>query len=321
MFACASLLLYAYGIFFQLKLLQIGDKEITKIQPNATPLKDINCYPLEHIKGTFPSKSPLMNTTLVVVWGDIRSSEQAWETLYKHVLDRHSADLALIVQRPPKDGNRIKPSLYTRAKYAWEYHDYGNRWDLAIDLIGPNTESWNGTNITWRDVANRSDIALGGYVDMPRGSGAIIYTLRWFAQKVLEPILPHYDRFIFTRIDHLYFCPDPPLDNLKKGYIWVPSGADWGGVSDRHVVCDRDDVMRVLNVLPPIVKHPAENMVYAKTKWRNTETLMKYTWTREGLWGRVRRYDRNMAITAVASDSSRWKKASFRGSGRPRGCS
>jgi len=174
-------------------------------------------------------------------------------------------------------------------------------------------------HLNWRDFAKIGYIALGGSIVVPKGSGAIIYSLRWFAQNALEPLLPFYDRFVFTRIDHLYFCADPPLETLPKGSIYVPIGADWSGVSDRHVICDREDVMKVLNVLPPIVEHPAKHMDFKNAQAHNTETLLKFAWKREGVFDRVKRYPRNMAITAVSTDTTRWKKAVIPGFGPAHG--
>lgn len=53
------------------------------------------------------------NRTLVIIMGNIRGGERAWESLYKNVLDLNSADLALVVgEMAPK--NRTS-SMYARA--------------------------------------------------------------------------------------------------------------------------------------------------------------------------------------------------------------
>jgi hypothetical protein len=89
-----------------------------------------------------PSRKPLRlpdggdsttTTTLVVIIGSLRGGEMSWQSMYKHVLDENNADLALMIG----EGGNKSLTPYLRAKYVWEFLEYGD-WADAIDQIdGP----------------------------------------------------------------------------------------------------------------------------------------------------------------------------------------
>ena len=310
----ATLFSVAICLIFQLRYLGVFlSEQAPTLVPLGVPKNNVNAtYPLRLLKGHHPRSydgtSLQRNRTLVVVWGSVRSTEVAWQSLYREVLDVHSADLALIAQRNPSN-DLESTSLYSRAAYVWEYNTFA-KWGDAVDLVGRSKDEGK----TWRDFARRTQVALGGTDVQPKGSGAIIFLHRWFASNCLEELLGYYDTFVFTRSDHAYFCPDP-VGVMRNGSIWIPVGEDWGGIPDRHLVVGRDDVMKVLNVLPPIVEHPAKHIEMLKGAnkiveqgWRggirNSETLLKLSWVREGIWDKVRRYPRNMVVTTTLKQNN-----------------
>ena len=114
--------------------------------------------------------------------GNLRGGEQAWHSLYKNVLDINSADLALIIGQTNTTPNNLyqNASLYTRAKYIWTFCEYDD-WADAIDLI--NGSEWRKTHLPY--VSKGSGL-LGG-VRGKKGSGAIIFMIRWFlSQQLLQ---------------------------------------------------------------------------------------------------------------------------------------
>ena len=267
----------------------------------ATPLSlDDRESVADQTAATFPFDlfDSQQNKTLVIIMGNIRGGELAWESLYKNVLDINSADLALVVgERDPM--NRTS-SLYKRAKYLYEFPEFDN-WADAVDLI-------NGT--AWRDdllaYASRED-GLFGAADGRGGSGAVIFMARWYVQKAIEEygLLDRYDRFVLTRADHFYGCKHD-LNVLDLSFMWVPEGQDFGGITDRHLVANSQQIMKALDIYPNPVRYPSK---YVDSIWfhRNPEQLIARRWKEENLWDQTRRFDRVMFTCADAGDQTRWQ--------------
>jgi hypothetical protein len=238
------------------------------------------------------------NKTLVIIIGSIRGGELAWESMYKNVLDLNSADLALVVGERLAE-NRTS-SLYGRAKYVYEFPEFDD-WADAIDLI-------NGTG--WRDdllpYTNKSK-GLFGAADGRRGSGAVIFMARWYVTKMFEKygLKERYDRFVLTRSDHYYGCAHD-LSLLDPSFVWVPEGQDYEGVTDRHMICNSRQIMKALDILPNVVRHP-KKYVDRLLFDRNPEQLIKQRWIEENIWDDVRRFDRVMFTCAEDGDETRWK--------------
>jgi hypothetical protein len=238
------------------------------------------------------------NKTLVIIMGSIRGGELAWESMYKNVLDLNSADLALVVGEFPAE-NRTS-TLYRRAKYLYEFPEFDD-WADAVDLI-------NGT--AWRDdllaYASREH-GLFGAADGRKGSGAVIFMARWYVSKMIEKygLKDRYDRFVLTRSDHFYKCAHD-LRKLDPAFIWVPEGQDYGGVTDRHMICNSGQIMKALDIYPNVIRHPTK---YVDHIWfdGNPEKLIARRWKEENLWDDLRRFDRVMFTCAEEGDKTRWQ--------------
>lgn len=238
------------------------------------------------------------NKTLVIIMGNIRGGELAWESLYKNVLDINSADLALVVgERQPE--NRTS-SLYKRAKYLYEFPEFDD-WADAIDLI--NGTSWRNDLLAY---TSRED-GLMGAADGRPGSGAVIFCARWYVQKAIEKYgwTDRYDRFILTRADHFYGCAHD-LSKLNPLFMWVPEGQAFGGVTDRHLVANSQQIMKALDIYPNPLRYPSK---YVDERWylKNPEKLITNRWKEENLWDDTRRFDRVMFTCADNGDQTRWQ--------------
>ncbi len=275
------------------------------------------------------------NRTLVIIMGTLRGGEASWSSMYRNLLDPNSADLALLV---PKKTSRIS-SLFNRATFVWEHDEYDD-WALAIEkyIVGSNRTNWRQMVIprnclakTW--AQSRASGLFGGVKEHTKckclevklkrvppkthschkdtnGSGAIIFLLRVMLQENIRRLglLEKYDRFVLTRSDHYYGCPHN-LDHLDNRYMWIPSGEDYHGVTDRHLVCNSSHILKALNILPPVVLNPAKYWNFVGDG--NPERLIKLRWVEEGLWDRVRRFPRMMFTCATRNDTSRWARANF----------
>jgi len=249
------------------------------------------------------------NHTLAVIIGNFRGGEQAWQSLSKNVLDPSSADLAILI--PENDYNAKNSSLYRRAKYVWTYHDYDD-WGEAVDLI-------NGT--WWRSLIdyNRPKDApsiFGGVKGEP-GSGAIIFMLRWFLQNHIrqEHLTEIYSHFMITRSDHFYQCQQN-VSAIAVGTrrVWIPSGGHNGGLTDRHLVVGRHDVLNAIDVYP---YYFANEWLY-KRKYpsiRNTEHLLAQVWKGKHL--NPRSLPRVMFTAAIETDTTTYQKATISVPGVP----
>jgi hypothetical protein len=226
--------------------------------------------------------------------GRIRGDEKAWQSLYENVLDVNGADLAVLTFEdiPPLYQNA---SLFARAKYVWQIPDYKD-WTKALDVMNGNSNSWRKPLFDiYKDGNGGLNTILGGIGNIP-GHGAMIFSLRYFLAQQLQKLTTQYDRFVVTRSDHFYLCQHD-LRTLNPAYVWVPRGEDFQGVTDRHVVASRQDILDVLNILPPVLQKPKS---YAKQLSRpryNPEKFLLHRWAEEGIQRKLRRFDRMMFVT------------------------
>mmetsp|Transcript_6743 Transcript_6743/g.9792 ORF Transcript_6743/g.9792 Transcript_6743/m.9792 type:complete len:882 (+) Transcript_6743:72-2717(+) len=280
---------------------------ISETKRNTLVHNTMSSFPHQLFTTTIHVKS---KKTLVIIMGTLRGGEATWSSMYKNLLEPNSADLALLV---PKKTSRSSSSLFDNAKYVWEHEEYED-WGVAIDkyIAGSDQRGWR--NIARRQKPpdfynktskryNKTTGLFGGTKEDPNGSGAVIFLLRVFLQNKIKRLrlLEQYDRFVITRSDHYYGCLHD-LNDLDNRYMWVPSGEDYFGITDRHLVCNSSQVMKALDILPPVVTHPRRYWNF----WGNPEKLIKLRWKQEGLLESVRRFPRMMFTCAVQSDTSRW---------------
>ena len=111
------------------------------------------------------------------------------------------------------------------------------------------------------------------------GSGAIVFMMRWFLsqQLIKHDLVSKYDKFIITRTDHYYLCEHPRVNELysttlsgeEEGLngdtdltvrnddrIWIPRGEKYRGISDRHFVASSANVLKALDIFPPLFVNP-----------------------------------------------------------------
>ena len=67
-----------------------------------------------------------MSKTLVILIGNARGGELAWNSMYKNLLFPYNADLALCFGKSNK-----RCSLHQKCKYFWEVPEYSD-WSLYI---------------------------------------------------------------------------------------------------------------------------------------------------------------------------------------------
>mmetsp|Transcript_31333 Transcript_31333/g.66686 ORF Transcript_31333/g.66686 Transcript_31333/m.66686 type:complete len:326 (-) Transcript_31333:471-1448(-) len=248
------------------------------------------------------------NKALVILMGNLRGGEKAWETLYANVLpqDSGSADLALIVQ--DNFTNYPNASLLNMAKYVWTFPGFDD-WADALDLV--NGTEWRETHLPKFRAAlveSKGSTILFGPLKGFAGSGMLIFMIRWFLVEHLKEhdIVNKYDRFVITRTDHFYFCRHEfsKLD-LRDNTIWVPEGEEWGGYTDRHLVVGRENLFDALDIMPQLIGKPFE---YDESKHHNTERFIKFVWMSKSL--NVKKFPRVMFTCGTDFDAG-WRKAAW----------
>ena len=249
---------------------------------------------------TTASSTP--SRTLVIVMGNIRGGELAWQSLYRNVLNVNNADLALMVgDTAPRYQNA---SLFQRAEYNWRFQEYED-WADALDLI--NGTSWRTKLIP---LVHPASTILGGVKARKfSGSGGVIFMIRWFlAKKIFElDLTSKYDRFIITRSDHYYSC-EHDVSELDPNLVWIPDGEDWRGITDRHHILPAKYVLQALNILPPLLASPERYREDVQSIAFNPETLLRRRWDEEGILPRVRRFPRVLFTCGQDGDMTRWMK-------------
>jgi hypothetical protein len=123
--------------------------------------------------------------------------------------------------------------------------------------------------------------------------------MRYFVKELIEEqkLLDKYDRFIITRSDH-YYEFDHATD-LSNENIWIPEGEDYGGITGRHIVLNKDHVMTSLDIIPWCLRK--------REKFEgNPERLLKYFYTNIGILPKIKRFTRSFFIVKTKTDQTRW---------------
>src|SRR5207342_1797565 len=120
---------------------------------------------------------------------------------------------------------------------------------------------------------------------------SILLFCRWLLLHGLQQddVLGRYDRFVLTRSDFIWLCPHPPLSVLDRGAIWLPDGEHFGGLTDRHLVVSRADVVNCLNVIEDVLLDPIQ--LYEEMKHQPTwyiEQFLANHLRRKGLLEKVK---------------------------------
>lgn len=232
--------------------------------------------------------------TLVILMGNARGGEEAWNSMYKYLLQPFSADLALLFGNT-KDHSS---SLYKRAKFVWEIEEYTN-W-----------RSYYEKNVTgrWYEIFKKHrKTTLGGGVDNFEGSGAIGLAFRHFLKNNFRYQLLGYDRIILTRSDYYYIDYHPVIPNDT---LYIIEGEDFGGCCDRHHIFPShllDDVLGVLDFLTA-----EENFDYLINlkQLLNIERSLYEFFKKNGMINKIKRVKQVQFCVALSEDLTRWKKAS-----------
>ena len=171
--------------------------------------------------------------------------------------------------------------------------------------------------LSWRHFLKIENQWLGGIKDDKNqhpGSAGILIFFRWFLLKQIKEnnLLDMYDRFIITRSDFMYQLPHPSIELLNSGFIWIPDGEHYGGLTDRHVVLSRDHVEPYLNILNTMTLKSNDYFMKMqhKSDW-NLEQVIKFHLQYNNCFDRVKHFPYVMYSVRNINGSSRWSLGKF----------
>mmetsp|Transcript_22079 Transcript_22079/g.46038 ORF Transcript_22079/g.46038 Transcript_22079/m.46038 type:complete len:334 (-) Transcript_22079:298-1299(-) len=227
------------------------------------------------------------NKTLVVLMGDLRCGEPCWKSLRENVLQVHKADLALLIQPPqPQYQNS---SLLDIAKYHWPVPVYDN-WLDALDVIMNNSSVWQKTFFDQvLPIYHEKNILLGpikyNSTQKFRGSAMIIFYKRYLLSQRIKQFKLHqqYDWFVVTRTDHYNKCPHANISSMNPQSIYIPRGENYLGICDRHMVVSKHQVLRALDIVPPLLRNPLQYRDVLDSEAGNSEMFLERRFMEMGL--------------------------------------
>jgi hypothetical protein len=120
-----------------------------------------------------------------------------------------------------------------------------------------------------------------------------------------ERISDMYQHFILTRADHVYGCPHPlPQDEYTA---LIPSGEDYGGITDRHIMAPREIFLKAINASAIICDGSKwAKILVERSNDYNLEKMLSLFFAESGL--KIRRFPRNMFSIRVDGDPTRWSQ-------------
>lgn len=233
--------------------------------------------------------------TLIILTGNIRGGEKAWNSLYDNLIIPNNADLALLIG----DSGSVKSSLLERAKYVWKVKEYDD-WGDYLDLLAGNND--------WREIARNSGGLWGGVKkdgETWKGSGAIVLGMRKDLKNKMEKnkLFDKYDKFILTRPDQYYECRLDLSSMDVTNSVWIPTGEDYGGVCDRWVLTNGKDMRTWLSVIDDVLENPVK---YKDRLPGNPETHLLNFVKEQKL--KIRRFPRVMFLVRTSEDATRWQE-------------
>lgn len=266
--------------------------------------------------------------TLVIVLAETRASKTTFGNFKQNVLDRLNADLCVCIGK--KANYDYTNEFYQTAKYRFLYDepdDYANAFDHAYSSMAMSNRPRDRNALNWRAFLNirhpfikNKNQFLGGIKSHPRyqhpGSAGILLFFRWFLldNLVKHNLIDSYDRFVVTRSDYLYMIPHPLVEQMDPEFIWIPDSEQYGGLTDRHVVLSRTNVIPYLSILDAMYSNSnvflSEMVKQGSLGW-NLEKLIKHHLTLNGFISKVRYSPYVMFSIREPSGDGRWSKGQY----------
>lgn len=240
---------------------------------------------------------------LVIVVGQPRGGEYAYQSMEKYLLRPHRAHLATFF-------TSASPATYLQkiARYNWivpEYHDWFAVLDSVFATCMSSTSVKEQRALLWGQGQGGTKF-MGRHDNVQHStSSVILLAFRWLVQqKMLQlDLMDQYDAFVFTRADEVHLCEHANIGQMLKecpNCTWFQEGEDYGGISDRHFIASTKAFFRALNVTNSVL---CESQLYFD-RVGNLEMLIKRYMTEQKL--PVRLFPPSFFSVKRQRDSTRW---------------
>jgi hypothetical protein len=242
---------------------------------------------------------------LYIVIGQARGGDIAWKSLKKHFLDPYKAHLATFFTNSSPFTVLQKHSQFTWS--VTELGDWGEIFDQASRVCNNEKDLHKYHKLC--GIPGQWAGFVGACPTKGSSSFGLLLAFRWLvSQKVLSLNLQNqYDYFVLSRSDFLYLCNHFDVTNLKDDYIYVPSGENYGGWTDRHVVASTKMFLRAINITQDLVcnsDHWYNTITSSGSTDINLETTLKIYWDKMNI--PVMPFDRSFFTVKKPEDPTRW---------------
>lgn len=200
-----------------------------------------------------------MSKVLIIIIGQLRATNLTYSNICDNLINKLNADLCVCTESMPNT-DYSNNNFTLKSKYVFNFNKPLDYTPLFDDYYNKIIKKNNITdNINWKKLLELEDDSMGplkfNSFYNQRGSGWIIINLYSFLiDKLLEnDLINKYDRFIITRSDFIYRIEHPSLDLLDGSFIWLQNGEHHGGLTNRHTVLSRSNVIDYLNVFENII--------------------------------------------------------------------
>ncbi len=222
-----------------------------------------------------------MTKKLLVLAGLPRGGEDTWSSIYKFLLERHDADLAICCEK----GLLKNTSLVKKADYIWDFEPFEdwsdyykqNKLEKALNYLskGKNTGLEN--------------------------SGIAVFGLKHMILKNYIDVLNRYDQIYYSRLDQLHIDYHPDLD---INYCWFVEGEDYGGINDRHFIFPSNLSKKILNVCEYINSEKALSEI---PDFPNCEAVWLKYLESNNIDKKIKRFKRTHFTVSKDGDFTRWR--------------
>eukprot|EP00669_Euglena_mutabilis_P006466 TRINITY_DN2075_c0_g1_i1.p1 TRINITY_DN2075_c0_g1~~TRINITY_DN2075_c0_g1_i1.p1 ORF type:complete len:522 (+),score=95.34 TRINITY_DN2075_c0_g1_i1:514-2079(+) len=211
------------------------------------------------------------NRVLVVVLGMIRANRLTWHNFEQYVMKPEHLggppDLALASPKAlESDAETRLNFFYTKAKYVWEVHNPPqNNYRIYFSEIARNCFNRSFSPDDARMLGKRFPGNFMGLITEAQhrwgGSALLFYKWLTLQQLIHLDLLRQYGYVILARSDNMWAAPHPKVTDLKPLHVMVPTGSDWGGLNDRHMVLCMSDAPSVLSMCDRLIDRPGDQAI------------------------------------------------------------
>lgn len=221
-----------------------------------------------------------MKTLVIVYSGLLRGNLHSWSTILNRLVSPLNADLGLCFMETIPCEN----ILYKNAKFV---HTLPNALDKYEYYKTSRPDDLKKIKVFFEKVNTRSF----------KGSAFFTLTVKDIIFNTFKKIVKDYDRIILTRSDN-YFLTDHP--QLCENFVHIPTGEDWGGITDRHIVFPTllwDRIMCNIDVI-------CNTDIYKTKEYLNAERILDIFFNAQNI--QYKRFQRNHFLMYNKDDKTVW---------------